>query len=447
MLYICSYVLVAKEKRKNIMIFSQKSIFLLVSLGWFLAFAVWSAPASAMPEFARKYNLSCAACHSAFPRLNKFGEQFAANNFKLSNWRTKTVDTGDDRLALPDHVPLAVRTQAYVQARAGKSIDPVTGDTVEASTDIQAPYLIKLLSSAPLSEHLTYYFYGIFAEKGGNGEVVIEDAWFRHDDILGTGTAMLLGQFQVSDLMFPRETRLPFQDFMVYRMAGITYDRGILFDRAFGPVDAALGFVNGNGINDNFDVNSPGFRRPDNMFDNDNSKTVFGRLGTEVGPATVGLFGLSGQQRNASGPAGTESGERATDKRIVGLDLSGDFGGNIFWYLQYLWNRWDGFLDPTTEYRWSGGFLGVDYIPNDRWAFSALYNEANAGDLDNTDTIYEGIDINSLSLAASYYFMRNVKGVAELNIDALAEENQAGQFFTGHLDKETYFLVGFDAAF
>ena len=81
------------------------------------------------------------------------------------------------------------------------------------------------------------------------------------------------------------------------------------------------------------------------------------------------------------------------------------------------------------------------------WAFSALYNYADADDLSNTDTIYEGIDINSLSLTASYYFMRNVKGVAEVNVDFLGEDSQKGSYYTGHLTKEHYILFGFDAAF
>ncbi len=86
-------------------------------------------------------------------------------------------------------------------------------------------------------------------------------------------------------------------------------------------------------------------------------------------------------------------------------------------------------------------------IPNERWAWSLLYNYADADDLDNTDTIYEGIDINSLTLTSSYYFMRNVKGIAELNVDLLDKEDQTGQYWTGHLSREHYFLFGFDAAF
>lgn len=406
-----------------------------------------SSQANAAPMFARKYNISCNVCHSAFPALNAFGEEFAASNFRLPNWRDTTVKTGDDQLALPDSVPAAFRAQAFVQARDGEAVDEVTGERTEADSDFQSPYLIKLLSSAPLSDNITYYFYGIFAEKGGNGEVIIEDAWFSHDDLFGSGVSMMLGQFQVSDLMFPRETRLTFQDFMAYRMAGITYDRGVLFERGFGPVDVGLGLVNGNGIEENVTINSPGYRRSDHLFDNDTDKAVFARFSTSWSGVDGGLFLYGGEQKNAAGPAGIESGGRDTDKEIVGIDLSGRIRGNWRWFGQALWNRWDEFIDVGQREEWYGGFVGLDYTPPGRWAYSALYNYADANDFDGTDTVFEGIDINSITLSASYYFMRNVKGVMEVNVDLLSEESQSGNFYTGHLTREHYVLVGFDAAF
>ncbi|OGR83528.1 MAG: hypothetical protein A2636_02495 [Elusimicrobia bacterium RIFCSPHIGHO2_01_FULL_64_10] len=39
--------------------------------------------AQAVSQFARKYNMSCNACHTAFPRLNAFGERFKANGFQM----------------------------------------------------------------------------------------------------------------------------------------------------------------------------------------------------------------------------------------------------------------------------------------------------------------------------------------------------------------------------
>lgn len=426
---------------------TMKKQVIAASCGWVLCAALAAPSATAAPLFARQYDLSCAACHSAFPALNAFGEHFAANNFRLPNWKDSIVQTGDDQLALPDAFPAAVRAQAFVQGRDGEAVDVVTGEQTEADTDFQAPYLIKLISSAPLSENITYYFYAIFAEKGANSEVIIEDAWFSYDNLFGTETSMMLGQFQVSDLMFPREIRLTFQDFMAYRLAGITYERGVLFERAVGPFDVGVGLINGNGIEDNVTVNSPGFQRPDHLFDNNDDKAVFSRIATSFADINGGLFLYAGEQPNAVGPAGINDGARDTDKEIIGLDLSGQIAPQIRWFSQFLWNNWDGFLDPATDYDWFGGFAGIDYTPGGRWSYSLLYNYADANDFDNSDTIYEGIDINSMTFNASYYFMRNVKGVFEVNVDLLDDEPQTGAFFTGHLTNEHYILIGFDAAF
>ena len=405
------------------------------------------ADAEAIPVFARKYKLSCAACHAAFPRLNAFGKQFVEANYRLPNWKDTTVETGDEMLALPSSVPLAIRAQAYVQQRQAKSISVETGETTQASTDIQGPYLIKLLSSAPLSEHISYYFYGIFAEKGDNGTVIIEDAWFSHDDLFDTGVGMMFGQFQVSDLMFPRETRMTFQDFMVYRMAGLTYDRGLVFNYDLGPVGLDIGVVNGNGIDENLSINSPGYKRPDHMFDNDTGKALFGRLGMTPAGVDLGLFYYAGSQKNITGVAGTVSGSRDADKNAWGVDLSGKLGNDTYWFAQAIWNDWRGVIDSNRNYRWFGAFAGVDYVYSSHWTWSLLYNYADAGDLDNTDTVYEGININSLTAAASYYFMRNIKAVLEVNADFQSRVEQTGSYYTGHLTGENYALIGLDAAF
>ena len=85
---------------------------LLMGLASYLLFL---PSASAIPAFARQYGISCATCHAAFPRLNSFGRSFIDNNYRLDNWKENTLQTGDDMLALPKVVPLALRAQAYVQ--------------------------------------------------------------------------------------------------------------------------------------------------------------------------------------------------------------------------------------------------------------------------------------------------------------------------------------------
>lgn len=403
--------------------------------------------ALAIPVFARQYGISCSTCHAAFPRLNSFGKSFIDNNYRLENWKENTLQTGDDMLQLPKTVPLALRAQAYVQTHQANDMDPTSGTVNNKSSwDFQSPYLIKLLSSAPLSDHINYYFYGILAEQGVNGNAFVEDAWISHDDVFGSGVGMQLGQFQVSDLMFPRETRLTTQDFMAYRLAGITYERGVIFSRDFGPANLALGVANGNGIDTSYAANSAGYRRPETLFDNNNSKSVFGRIGTDIGPVRTGLFGYTGKQPSGGPGISTTEGARETNKQVLGLDFSGD-DGQLYWFGQMLWNRWDNFLDdsPDVNRNWNGGFVGADYVYSERWTYSLLYNRAMAKDFHGTNTIYEGIELNTLSATASYYFMRNAKGIIEANFDMQPVNHDPN--FVGHKTKEGYLLVGFDVAF
>lgn len=415
----------------------------------FVVFFSGAPNASAMPEFARRYNVSCVTCHQAFPRLNEFGKSFIDANYKMPNWRdSNTLNLGDERLALPKTPPLALRAQTFVQLRDGEEIDPATGPTGNNSNfDFQAPYLIKLLSSSPLSEELTYYFYGIFAEKGQNGTMTIEDAWIRHSNIFGSGVGMQLGQFQISDLMFPREVRLTFQDFYVYRAAAVTYERGVIFDRELGGFDVAVGAVNGNGVDENYSINSPGYQRPDRLFDSDDTKTVFGRIGRAIGPAEIGIFGLAGERRTSGGAAGDTVGTDHSSKGSYGIDLSGSISGKIHWFGQALWNYWESPLDvmPREDFNWFGGFAGIDYIANDRWVFSGLWNYVDASEFHGTATIFEGMNINAVSLGASYYFMRNIKGVMEATVDLL-EEDDDGPPYVGHQNKDHSILFGFDMA-
>jgi len=427
-----------------IQLIRRPNISALVALICLLSF---SGGASAIPAFARQYGISCATCHAAFPRLNSFGKSFVDSNYRLDNWKENTLQTGDDMLELPKVVPLALRVQAYVQSHQANSMDPSTGVVAEQTPwDFQSPYLIKLLSSAPLSDHISYYFAAIMSEQGNNGTLFLDDAWISHDDIFGSGIGMMLGHFQISDLMFPRETRLTAQDFLPYSMAGITYERGVTLSRDIGPASLALGVANGNGIDTSYPANSAGYSRPEMLFDNNNFKSVFGRIGTNIGPVRTGLFGLSGKQPSGGTAPGTTTGTRETNKQVLGLDFSGD-DGQLYWFGQLLWNRWDNFLDdsPDVNRSWNGGFAGADYVYNERWTYSLLYNRAIAKDFRGTNTIYEGIDLNTLTATASYYFMRNVKGIIEANFDMQPVNTEPN--FVGHRTKEGYLLVGLDAAF
>lgn len=61
--------------------------------------AVWLYPAKeaqAVAQWARKYKMNCQACHTAFPRLNYFGEKFQRNGFQLPD--TQDGDEAKEKL-------------------------------------------------------------------------------------------------------------------------------------------------------------------------------------------------------------------------------------------------------------------------------------------------------------------------------------------------------------
>ena len=105
----------------------------------------------AIPAFARKYNMSCKTCHSPFPHLKPYGEEFAGNGFVIpeEDKDRDFVIAGDDLLRLNKTFPFAVRFDAYAQVDSDNDV----------SNDLQTPWGLKLLSGGPLAKNIGYYFY------------------------------------------------------------------------------------------------------------------------------------------------------------------------------------------------------------------------------------------------------------------------------------------------
>jgi len=341
-------------------------------------------PAQAIPAFARKYQVSCTMCHAPFPRLKPFGEQFAANGFKMPTAAQEptraTIDTGDPLLKLNREFPIAARVEAYGVARQKE----------EPKNDFQTPWVFKALSGGPISERVSYYVYFILEEGDVTG---LEDAYLQFLKVAGTGMDVLAGQFQVSDPMFKRELRLERSDYEIYKVhvgeasPNLTYDRGLmLMATAPGDVDVVLTVVNGNGI-------------PKGQFDNDNQKNGALRLARQFGPARVGLFGYWGKEKRASGLSDTVT--------YFGPDLRLELGKNWEASIEYLERRDDNpfFLagsPPTVKTR--GGFVEVLFFPqgqDGRWALAGLYNRIRSDDL--------SAELEDLSLTANYLLARNVR--------------------------------------
>jgi hypothetical protein len=372
-------------------------------------------PASAIPVFARRYRVSCQLCHHPVPALTAFGEQFAANGFRMSPMEgaRDTVATGDDLLWLPRELPLAFRLDAYAQAFAG-------GRTV---SDFQGPYTLKLLGSGSISPTLSWYVYALLLERGEFGGV--EDAYVQVNDLAGKPVDLMIGQFQISDPLFKRELRLMFEDYAAYRAqigddpTNLTYDRGVMLVADVAGFALTGQLINGNGI---------GAAREDRRFDTGPGKGAVVRLSRDlVDGVRLGGFAY----RNSTEVEGVRN--RAT---IFGGDATLSLGA-IELNLQYLHRTDD---DPlfagvgATQVTSEGGFAEVLVRPaTSRWHAFGLYNLVTADQplLDVRLGGPAGIDrYESLTAGFGYLVRRNFKVTAEVTRDVGQEVTR---FSTGFM--------------
>lgn len=314
-----------------------------------------------IPAFARRYKVSCLLCHNPVPVLTDFGDRFAANGFRMAPGEVPgdTVATGDPLLTLVEDLGIAFRLDAYVR-------EYVDGNAV---TDFETPYSLKLLSSAPISKTISYYFYAFLFERGEVGGV--EDAFITFNDIGGQPADLSVGQFQVSDPLFKRELRLEYEDYAVYRArmgdspVDLTYDRGLLAAvdlLGFGVTAQAL---NGNGR---------GAAQPNRRFDNDFGKNFALHVSRDLmAGVRVGGFGYFGRSTSES---------VRNETTMVGVDAT-LARGPLELNLQYLHRNDDRpTFDPAggrTDL--DGGFAELLVRPQgSRWHGFALYNLVSATD-------------------------------------------------------------------
>ncbi len=326
--------------------------------------------AEAIPAFARQYGLSCATCHAIPPKLNAFGEQFAAGGYFFEGLQQKAYvpNTGDDALNLFDHIPLGIRFQQWLEFRT---------EGRQWRQDFKAPWATKLLSGGALGRIASFYAYVIF-EKGE--APFFEDAWVHLHPWQGWG--LQLGQFQICDLMFPRELRLTRSDYLIYKIGRfpLTYQRGLILNF---PWNLDVGVVNGNGIGEYIGGDASA----------NNRRVFFGHVDL---PLNLGLFGLYGETYDSTG--------QLIRGYRLGVDWRWTVWDNTELFLQTLYG-----YDSSRTHVLYGAFLGLDYTDFPH-AVAVLANLIHAP----PGSFYRAQRHQSVALHYRYGLYRNVFLTAEL---------------------------------
>lgn len=379
----------------------MKNTFTLTVLS-VIVIAILASDVLAIPAFARKYNMTCKTCHSPFPALKPYGEEFAANGFVLKDQDAPRyfLDTGDPELSLLRDVPLAFRLEGYVtynQSNLEKS-------------DFNAPLLFKILSGGAITKDVAYYVYYIL-ENGEPGK--IEDAWLMFNDLFGSKLDFTIGQFQVSDPIFKRELRLTRDDYYIYKVkpglsnVDLTYDRGIILNYGFeSGTDLTIEVVNGNGIGEGVS----------NIFDDDKYKNFAGRISQDIGENfRVGGLGYWGKEERES-PLGDFN---ATNELwMLGFDATISFEPmelNIQFLERkdkdplFFGNEASSFYsDPPQNLKTRGAFGEIIYRPEgdaSKWYGVAIFNWIESD--------FRELNLKQLGVHFGYVLRRNIRLVAE----------------------------------
>ena len=378
----------------------MKNKYLLFSL--LAAFGISLTPftsTKAIPAFARKYQISCQVCHSpAMPRLKGFGEEFAGNGFRLTEYESPRyfIQTGDDKLSLFRELPLAIRLDGFATANFNNA----------GTADFASPFVLKILSGGEISDRLSYYFYFLLNERGSIAGV--EDAFLMYRDLFGTGVNFYIGQFQVSDPLFKGELRYTLEPYMIYAaapgssVADLKYDRGIILEKDISATGTTLigEIVNGCGIGEA----GEGY-----LFDNDKHKNVMLRINQAIGKyLSVGFFGYFGKE-DLKDNIGTFT----SSIQIFGPDLVLNIDDKFVMNLQYIrrldsdvFVEWDNskLKDVLTH----GGMAELIFSPKgdmSKWYLTGLLNWVESD--------FDDLDYSSATLHAGYLLRRNLRLVTE----------------------------------
>jgi hypothetical protein len=389
---------------------------ILLSLVFIALGLVMASSLDAMPAFARKYSLSCKTCHSPFPKLKPYGDDFAANGFVIKDKPTPryTVDTGDSLLSLLREVPIAFRLEGFLTYNNSNS----------RKLDFGSPHILKIISGGELFKHVSYYFYFFFSEQG---EIAgIEDAFVMFNDLFRSDLDIYVGQFQVSDPLFKREIRLPYEDYDIYgarpgnSSIDLTYDRGLMFTYGFkSGTDLVLEVVNGNGIG------------PGNSFfnfDDDKYKNVMLRVSQDAGHAArIGAFGYAGKEAPDSSPLTNSVWMAGGDATFT----AAPFELNLQYVERCDTNPSFAVILPLDKVMTRGGFAELICRPkgdDGRWYGVALFNWVDSDQYD--------LNYTAGTLHYGYLLRRNLRLTAE-----------ATYIFRGPSEKHLRLGVGLVTAF
>lgn len=370
---------------------------------------VLPAPGQAIPAFARKYGFNCAMCHTAFPKLNDWGQRYRDNGYQLPG------QVGKEKTMFDSNTPIALRTAAGIN---GYSVKP-NGDANYQTTSGFGLKGLDLLAAGVMHKNISVLviytpridepfadYTGTEASQPG----ALESASIIFSNIVPNALNLRVGRFEPAYHLFSSKRSFylisPY-DVYEYPTGGNDFlfgDNQIGIEATGG---LARGFKYGLGV-----VNGTGAKADNNKF-KDVYLTLSQTIGAGEGQSAghrIGAFVYYGKQPTIAPdtlggpmpPAVSPTGEYdgggngAYYRYGASASLNWKTFNLLALYMRGLDDKMFNAIDGTKDYEYDGGFVELDYagLWNNRLVASGLYNWVAPPSYDDVNpkvTAYSGL--------------------------------------------------------
>src|ERR1035441_10168030 len=147
-------------------------ITIVIGAAVLLFFVIATPQPSAIPGFSRKYQTSCATCHSNYPELNDFGEAFKKNGFKFPKDDEQFVKEPQILLGakaqkeafpgaifpgeIPGSIPIAFRYTGNFNWNAQQPA-ALQATSFVPRTDLFVPNTFTIIAAGSLGQNLAFW--------------------------------------------------------------------------------------------------------------------------------------------------------------------------------------------------------------------------------------------------------------------------------------------------
>ena len=433
---------------------------LLLTIG---SICLLTAPADALPVFAKKYNVPCTVCHEAFPKLNDFGIAFRDRGYQMGT----EVDTPSENLVFS---PFTFRTTPIYDYMTTTGVPTDQSNSTTVSTGTFNLTSLDVLSAGVLAKDISYL---TVITPFLDNQVDLESIWIRFSNLLDTGWLNVkIGKHEL-DIPFTEKRAFGLTNaggnYLIYNYhpgGPANMDNFALGENQYGielmghSIDSRIRYI--------LDLNNgsqPGANQNQGKKPNLYGNISMG-IDQEMTSERFGLFGDYGywpttfQTVGGAPLSGTGSNDKASSR--IGADAFLNLGSSgtplATLAVQYVYGIDDGSLigqtsgmagsqGGTRDAVFSGGTVELNWMPVLKTVIFSHYDWVFNKQQADTGVPSDYYDQSSFTLGARYYIHQSAFTLVALHGEWSNSTIKKANVITGDDAVTNEFLLGVDYAF